>query len=69
MYLHTLLHLNPAILVIIHHLMDAPQGLQAVAVRLTHTWRGHHHAGVCMDHEGSNIMSVTSFNECIHRIT
>lgn len=45
-YLHTLLHLNPSILVIIHHLMDALQSLQAVTIGFTYTrWR-HHHAWV-----------------------
>ncbi|KAG7238395.1 hypothetical protein INR49_030902 [Caranx melampygus] len=32
----TLLHLNPAVLVIVHHLMDTPQGLKAEAICLTH---------------------------------
>lgn len=59
LYLHTLLHFNPAIFVIIHHLMDAPEGLQAIAIRLIHTrWR-HHHAGVYMEQKGNGIISVT----------
>lgn len=57
-YLHTLLHLNPSILVIVHHLMDAPQGLQAVAIRLAHTWWSHYHAGVYMGHKGNVITSI-----------
>lgn len=46
MYLHTLLHLNPAVLVVVHHLMDAPQGFKAVAVGLAQTWWRHRHAGI-----------------------
>lgn len=57
-YLHTLLHLNPTILVIVHHLMDAPQGLQAVAIGLAHTWRRHHHTRVYMDQEINVIISI-----------
>lgn len=40
-YLHTLLHLNPSILIIVHLLVDVPQRLEAVTIRLRHTWRTH----------------------------
>lgn len=56
-YLYTLLHLDPPVFVIIHHLMDAPQGLQAVAVCLAHTWWRHHRAEVYMDQESNGIIS------------
>lgn len=53
-YLHTLFHLNPPILVIVHHLMDAPKGLQAEAISLAHAWWRHYGAGVCMGGKGNN---------------
>lgn len=57
LYLHTLLHLNSSVLVIIHHMMYALQGLQAVAICLAHTRRRHHHAGVYMC-EGGSFMNI-----------
>ena len=50
-YLHTLLDFDASIVVVIHHLVYAAQGLQAVAVRLAHAGRGDHHAQVCKDQE------------------
>lgn len=46
-YLHTLLHLDPAILVIVHLPVDVPQGFKAEAVSLTQAWWAHHRARVC----------------------
>lgn len=45
-YLHALLHLDPTIFVIIHHLVNILQGLQAVAVGVTHAGGGHQHAQI-----------------------
>lgn len=46
LYLYTLLHLDPTIFVIIHHLVDTSQGLQAVAISFIHAWWGHQHAEI-----------------------
>lgn len=45
-YLHALLHLDPSIFVVIHHLVDISQGLQAVAVSFTQAWWGHQNAEI-----------------------
>lgn len=69
LYLYTLLHLDPAVFVIIHHLMDAPQGLQAVAVCLAHTWWWHHRAEVYMDQESNGIiLSIILLNVSLEQL-
>ena len=51
LYLHTLLDLDASVVVVVHHLVDVAQRLQAVAVRLAHAGRGDQHAQVCKHQE------------------